>query len=132
MMFDELAKSLEALGGIPEPFITPAENRENRKMVQTDWKLGPEKTGVKPSENKPYWNALAKAWQVDEKTARRRFCANCEYFDNTPARQAQMESIPLDQYDMDGGGRGYCTAFDFVCHNLRVCQAWEEKPFEED
>jgi hypothetical protein len=41
-----------------------------------------------------------------------------------------MESVPLDQYDRDGGGRGYCVKFDFICHNLRVCQAWEEKSFE--
>jgi hypothetical protein len=41
--------------------------------------------------------------------------------------QAKMESITLDKFDMDGGGRGYCEKFDFVCHNLRVCQAWEEE-----
>jgi hypothetical protein len=36
----------------------------------------------------------------------------------------------------DGGGRGYCHKFDFICHNLRTCQAWEKKqyykPFECD
>lgn len=131
MMFDDFAKRLEGLGGIPKPFITPSENRANREMVAEDWKLGPEKTSIDPKANKSYWDALAKAWMVDSKVARRRFCSNCEYFDNTPARQADMEGIPLDAFDQDGGGRGYCTKFDFVCHNLRVCQAWEEKPFYE-
>jgi hypothetical protein len=42
---------------------------------------------------------------------------------------SQMEAIPLDKYDMDGGGRGYCHKFDFICHNLRTCQAWEGKDF---
>jgi hypothetical protein len=43
-----------------------------------------------------------------------------------------MEAVSEDEYDADGGGRGYCTKFEFICHNLRVCQAWEEKKFEED
>ena len=29
--------------------------------------------------------------------------------------------------DKDGGGRGYCHKFDFICHNLRTCMAWEGK-----
>jgi len=62
----------------------------------------------------------------NEKEARRRLCANCEYFQNDPMFQAKMEAIPLDKFDMDGGGRGYCEKFDFICHNLRACQAWEE------
>jgi hypothetical protein len=41
-----------------------------------------------------------------------------------------MEDVPLDAFDMDGGGRGYCHKFDFICHNLRVCQAWERKAYE--
>jgi hypothetical protein len=41
-----------------------------------------------------------------------------------------MDAIPLNALDMDGGGRGYCTKFDFICHNLRSCQAWERKDFE--
>ena len=45
---------------------------------------------------------------------------------------SMMEAVEEDEYDADGGGRGYCTKFEFICHNLRVCQAWEEKEFEED
>lgn len=128
-MFEDFAKRLGELGGLPEPFVTPAENRANRQMVIEDWKLGPERTSIDPKANKPYWSGLATAWMVDEKVARRRFCANCEYFDNSVERQAEMEAIPLDALDQDGGGRGFCTKFDFICHNLRVCQAWE--PAEE-
>jgi hypothetical protein len=67
--------------------------------------------------------------------AKRQRCANCEYFDNTPESMQMMEAVPEDKYDKDGGGRGYCTKFDFICHNLRVCQAWEKKEYvdpEED
>lgn len=113
-------------------FISPAENAKNREMVFDNWKLGPEVASIEPTANKPYWQMMAKVWGVDEKQARRRLCANCEYFDNTPGRQQQMEDIPLDAYDRDGGGRGYCVKFEFICHNLRTCQAWEEKEFESE
>jgi hypothetical protein len=113
-------------------FITPAENIKNRTNVTENWNLGPEKTSVQPDANSDYWGMMADLWEVDEEEARNRFCANCEYFNNTSSMQEQMKSIPLDKYDMDGGGRGYCTKFDFVCHNLRTCQAWEEKPFKEE
>jgi len=45
-----------------------------------------------------------------------------------------MDKIPFNQLDADGGGRGYCHKFDFICHNLRACQAWERKDYngEED
>lgn len=131
-MFEDFAKRLGELGGLPEPFVTPAENRANRQMVVEDWKLGPEVTSIDAKANKPYWAALAKAWVVDDKVARRRFCANCEYFDNSTLRQAEMEAIPFDKLDQDGGGRGFCVKFDFICHNLRVCQAWEEAGGEDD
>ena len=114
-----------------EPAISTETNIENRDLVIRDWMLGPEKTSVDPNANAPYWQAISAAWNVSEDDARLRFCANCEYFDNTTKRQAEMLAVPNDQFDLDGGGRGYCVRFDFVCHNLRVCQAWEEKEFEE-
>lgn len=131
-MFEDFAKRLGELGGLPEPMVTPAENRKNRQIVVDNWKLGPERTSIEPKANKPFWDAVAKAWGVSDKVARRRFCANCEYFDNSEARQAEMEAIPLDDMDADGGGRGFCVKFDFICHNLRVCQAWEEVGEGED
>jgi hypothetical protein len=113
--------------GLPkQKIVSTSENRKNRQVVIDEWKLGPEKATVEPSANGPFWKGVAAAWDMSEKEARRRLCANCEYFQNDPMMQAKMESIPLDKFDMDGGGRGYCEKFDFICHNLRVCQAWEE------
>lgn len=107
-------------------------NRANRQMVVAGWSLGPEVASVEKGANKPFWRDMAKLWQMGEAEARRRFCANCEYYDNTPAAMKAMEAVPLDKFDMDGGGRGFCVKFDFICHSLRVCQAWEEKPFESE
>lgn len=115
-----------------EKFVTPAENIENRDHVVKNWALGPDKTSIEPKANGPYWRSMAQVWSVTEAQARRQLCANCEYYDNTPMRQQQMESIPLDRFDRNGDERGYCVKFDFICHNLRTCQAWEEKPFEEE
>jgi len=113
--------------GLPkQKIVSTSENRKNRQVVIDEWKLGPEKATVEPSANGQFWKGVAAAWDMSEKEARRRLCANCEYFQNDPMMQAKMESIPLDKFDMDGGGRGYCEKFDFICHNLRVCQAWEE------
>lgn len=115
---------------IDKPIVNEAQNKRNMAVVKRDWMLGPDKTSINPSDNKQYWSSLAKAWMVPEKEARRRFCANCEYFENTPEMMKKMESIPLNNFDKDGGGRGYCHKFDFICHNLRTCQAWERKDFE--
>lgn len=113
-----------------EPFPTAAENKRNTQTVIASWQLGPLKPSVDPKANGEYWAKLAKTWQISTPEARRRFCANCEYFHNDPLTQAKMERIPQNQYDVDAGGRGYCEKFDFICHNLRVCQAWEDR--EED
>lgn len=112
--------------------LTAEMNVQNRDLVVRDWMLGPEKASVEPGANAPFWQEISAAWNTTEAEARLRFCANCEYFNNTPEQQARMLAVPNDKFDMDGGGRGFCVKFDFICHNLRVCQAWEEKPFEED
>lgn len=109
---------------------TAAENVKNRDVVVKYWNLMPEVTSVLPSANKAEWSNMAKIWNVDEVEARTRLCANCEYYDNTSTMMLQMNKIPLDKFDMDGGGRGYCHKFEFICHNLRTCQAWETKKFE--
>lgn len=113
-----------------EEIVSAAQNIINRASVAANWNLGPDKASVDPTANAEYWQKLADVWQINEAEARRRLCANCEYFDNSAPMQRQMEDIPLDALDMDGGGRGYCVKFDFICHNLRVCQAWEPKEFE--
>ena len=120
--------------GLPveEEFITTAENKKNTQVVIDDWMLGPEKPSNEPGANKPYWMKLANAMQVDEKEARRRRCSNCEYFNNSTMMQAKMERIPRNQWDTDAGYRGYCHKFDFICHDMRSCQAWDEREFEQD
>jgi hypothetical protein len=119
--------------GIPEaePFITATDNKKNTKTVINDWMLGPEKPSNEPTANKVYWVALGKAMQVDEKEARRRRCSNCEYYDNSPMTQAKMDRIPRNEWDTNAGYRGYCEKFDFICHDMRSCQAWEEREMED-
>ena len=125
---------LAGFGGLPEsmPFITASENKKNTQVVIDDWMLGPEKPSNEPGANKTYWMSLGKAMQVDEKEARRRRCSNCEYYDNSTMMQAKMERIPQNDWDTGAGFRGYCHKFDFICHDMRSCQAWEEREFEMD
>jgi hypothetical protein len=114
--------------GLPmeEEFISTAENKKNTQTVIDDWMLGPQNPSNDPTANKDYWVSLGDAMQVDEKEARRRRCSNCEYYDNSTMMQAKMEKIPRNDWDKDAGFRGYCHKFDFICHDLRACQAWEE------
>ena len=125
---------MAGFNGLPidEPFITAAENKKNTQVVIDDWMLGPENPSNEQTANKPYWMKLAKAMQVDEKEARRRRCSNCEYYDNSTMMQAKMERIPRNEWDTDAGYRGYCHKFEFICHDMRSCQAWEEREFEQD
>ena len=109
--------------------VSAKQNAANMAKVKANWNLGPEKTSPDMVSNKPYWSKMAKVWDIPERDARHQMCATCEYFDNTPETMQLMDAIPLTSFDMDGGGRGYCTKFDFICHNLRTCQAWERKDF---
>lgn len=115
--------------GLPseEEFITTAENKKNTQTVIDDWMLGPKDPSNEPTANKVYWVTLGKAMQVDEKEARRRRCSNCEYYDNSVLMQAKMDKIPVNEWDTNAGFRGYCDKFDFICHDMRSCQAWEGK-----
>jgi hypothetical protein len=115
-----------------KPSISPLENRRNTRMVMENWRLGPVQPTNVRGANKPYWVDLGRVMQVSEQEARRRRCSNCEYYDNTPAMQEKMEAVPWTTWDDDAGFRGYCTKFSFICHDLRSCQAWEEKEFEAD
>ena len=119
------AASLLMVMGDADGFITPEENEENTQNVIENWYLGPEEPSSDPEANAEYWDSFADLMNVDGDEARRMFCANCEYFNNSVGMMAEMEQIPYNAYDVNGGGRGYCTKFDFICHNLRVCQAWE-------
>jgi len=119
---------VEGFMGLPEdrPFITTAENKKNTQNVLDNWMLGPESPSLDKGSNKPFWSKLAKAWNMPEEQARRRSCGNCEYFCNGPIMQAKMEKIPLTEMDQNAGGRGFCKKFDFICHGMRVCQAWDD------
>lgn len=105
------------------------ENNKNRQIVADGWNLGPLKASDDPEANKPFWTKFAEIMRVSEQEARSMLCANCEYYNNTKNMMLQMNKIPFDNFDMDGGGRGYCHEFDFICHNRRTCQAWESKDF---
>lgn len=108
--------------------LTEDMNNANMMMVKEYWNLGPEKASENPDANSSYWSKMGEVWGVSEEEARRKLCANCEYFNNSPEFIKFMDKVPMNKYDKDGGGRGYCKKFDFICHNLRTCQAWEKKP----
>lgn len=108
---------------------TAEENQRNMLVVANNWMLGPLKASEEPEANKPFWSKFAEAMRVTEEEARCMLCANCEYYNNTKDMMLQMNKIPFDKFDRDGGGRGYCHEFDFICHNLRTCQKWETKDF---
>lgn len=124
----------KGFAGLPmgEEFISTSDNKKNTQTAIDDWLLGPETPSNEPGANKVYWVALGKAIQVDEKEARRRRCSNCEYYDNSTMTQANMGRIPQNQWDTGAGFRGYCEKLNFICHDLRSCQAWEEREAEMD
>lgn len=108
--------------------IDEATNVKNRDHVMEYWNLGPED----PDMPGNYWKLMSMVWNVPQSQAKRQLCANCEYFNDTPDALEAMEAVPQDEFDANGGGRGYCHKFDFICHNLRTCQAWEPNDMEED
>lgn len=111
--------------------VSAKQNADVLTRLVKDWHLGPEKASEEPTANKPYWVAFGVAMNnVSEAQARRMLCANCEYYDNTPEMQQAMETVPMTKFDLDGGGRGFCNRFDFICHNLRTCQGWEKKYYQ--
>ena len=112
------------------PMVSEKENMDTMYHLVENWHLGPEDASEDPKANKEFWKSYADVMDVSEPESRRMLCANCEYFNNTPEMMKAMESIPFNEYDADGGGRGYCHKFDFICHNLRTCQAWESKDYE--
>lgn len=111
--------------------LTAESNKKTRDTLVVTQMLGPNKVDAPNSE---YWRGLANVWRTSPDQAKRRLCANCEYFDDQPDTLEAMEVVPLDEFDKDGGGRGYCHKFEFICHNLRVCKSWEKAPVmkEED
>ena len=111
--------------------ISASENSKNTQNAIDNWMLGPLAPSNMPTANKDYWREFAAATLVSEKEARTHLCSNCEYYDNTPETKAEMLAIPMNKFDVGAGSRGYCTKLDFICHDLRVCMAWERKDFED-
>ena len=105
--------------------LTAESNKKTRDTLVETQMLGPVKVDAPNSE---YWRELANLWRTSPGQAKRRLCANCEYFDDAPETLEAMEVVPQDEFDKDGGGRGYCHKFEFICHNLRVCKSWEKAP----
>jgi hypothetical protein len=109
--------------------LTKESNEKIRDTLMETQMLGPENT---QEANTEFWRGLANVWRISPDQAKRRLCANCEYFDDAPETLEAMEVVPQDEFDKDGGGRGYCHKFEFICHNLRVCKAWEKDMKEDD
>lgn len=109
--------------------LSKESNEKIRDTLMETQMLGPENT---QEANTEYWRGLANVWRISPDQAKRRLCANCEYFDDAPETLEAMEVVPQDEFDKDGGGRGYCHKFEFICHNLRVCKAWEKDMKEDD
>ncbi len=109
--------------------LSEESNEKIRDTLMETQMLGPENT---QEANTEFWRGLANVWRISPDQAKRRLCANCEYFDDAPETLEAMEVVPQDEFDKDGGGRGYCHKFEFICHNLRVCKAWEKGMKEED
>ena len=125
-----LMKKLEVYCPPITPKIVDAKTNEiNTEKTIKNWKLGPEKPSADPKANSVYWMEMADAWSTSEAEARRQVCSNCEYFNNTVEMMEAMDAIPYNKYDVDAGGRGYCHKFEFICHNLRSCMAWEAKDY---
>lgn len=101
----------------------------NTENAIANWNLGP---AVVDQPNDPYWQRAAQVFNVPLEEARRRLCVNCEYYDNTLKRLAEMEAVPLNRFDIYGSKyhRGYCHKLAIICHTTRSCQAWEEKDYE--
>jgi hypothetical protein len=104
--------------------INAKTNKKNRDIVIADWNYSVE-------SNPDYWKKMAKLWMVDLSEAKRQRCSNCDYFDNKPECLEKLESVAEDAFD-EVGGRGKCTKFDFIAHDVRVCQAWEEHESHND
>ena len=119
--------------GLPseEEFLTKAENNANYIVAVEDWNYGPEKPTNESGANKEFYMALADAMQCEEKDARRKHCSNCGYYDNSFMTQVRIEKIPMGSYDKGAGYRGHCEKLNFICNDMRVCQAWEDEEDED-
>jgi len=106
--------------------LTAKDNMVTTQFLVKNRTLGPSKVDPTREGNKPYYVRLAKEVGMTVKEARRIKCGNCRWGSYNSGAIAAMEHIPDTPLDLDGGGRVWCYKFDFICHNLRVCEEWEE------
>jgi hypothetical protein len=132
-MEKDMEKGMPSL--LDEPMVDedkyPLTKESNKKMMMALMEtrhLGP-KDPVSPGK---FWMELSDFWGLPEEETKTHRCANCEYFDNSPEALVAMQVVPEDSFDASGGGRGYCHKYTFICHNLRVCDQWEEAEEQED
>lgn len=125
----------EGMGLLDEPMEDTSEypidkksNEAMTKALMENRHLGAED----PANPKDFWVEIADFWEMPEEDAKERRCANCEYFDNTLAAKQAMKVVPVTEFDKKGGERGYCHKYTFICHDLRVCDQWEEKEYEDE
>lgn len=125
----------EGMGLLDEPMEDeneyPLDKKSNDAMMKA--LMETRHLGAEDPENpKDFWVKIAEFWNMPEEEAMDRRCGNCEYFDNTLAAKKAMKVIPVTEFDKKGGERGYCHKYTFICHDLRVCDQWEEKEYEDE
>lgn len=108
--------------------IDKTSNEAMTKALMESRHLGPKD----PANPGKFWIEIAEYWEVPEEMAKEQTCSNCEYYDNTLEAKDAMSVVPMNEFDKTGGNRGYCHKYTFICHDLRVCDQWEEKEYEED
>lgn len=125
----------EGSGLLDEPMVeegkyplTKESNAAIMKALMENRHLGAQD----PANPKDFWVKIAEFWDIPEEEAKLQRCGNCEYFDNTLEAKQAMKVVPVTEFDKKGGERGYCHKYTFICHDLRTCDQWEEKEYEDD
>lgn len=124
----------KGMGLLDEPMVDeekyPISKESNDKMTKA--LMETRHLGAKdPANPGKFWNEIADFWELPVELAKEHSCSNCEYFDNTLEAKNAMSVVPLNDFDKSGGNRGYCHKYTFICHDLRVCDQWEEKAYED-
>jgi hypothetical protein len=117
------------MGLLEDPMVDESEypitKESNDRMTKT--LMETRHLGAKdPANPGDFWVKLVEFWGLPEEMTANRYCANCEYFDNSTKALKAMKVVPENEFDRNGGGRGFCHKYEFICHNLRVCESWEE------
>lgn len=125
----------EGMGLLDEPMVDeskyPISKESNDKMTKA--LMETRHLGAKdPANPGKFWIEIADFWELPVEMAKEQTCSNCEYFDNTLEAKNAMSVVPMNEFDKTGGNRGYCHKYTFICHDLRTCDQWEEKEYEDD